>query len=419
MLQIIYNNNVLAILCIVFSLKKQNTNYLFNMKYSSLVERIAGESSEVWDIHNEARTRFGNGENVIMLSIGEESDEKTPSYIQQEAISSIQRGRHHYTQVVGEDHLRKAIAKRHQQRTGQQVSIENVCIFSGAQNALFSVSLCLMEQGDEVIVPELYYATYPATVTAGGATFIAIPTNAEMGFQPDPESISRAITPKTRAILLNSPNNPTGAVYSHETLKSILELCREHKIWVISDEVYSEIAPDGFTPIASLPGSHDQTVTISSLSKSHRMTGWRCGWMVGTEKLTQHLTNLNMCMTYGLPPFIQDASFTALEKDQDTAKKIKKRLDKNRMILRDELGTMEGAKLFSRGGGMFAILDTKPLGLSSKEFCWKLLDQHGVSVLPCDGFGLSGRGLVRISLCEPEVTTREAVQRIQSFLKSL
>jgi len=149
------------------------------------------------------------------------------------------------------------------------------------------------------------------------------------------------------------------------------------------------------------------------------MTGWRCGWMVGTEKLTQHLTNLNMCMTYGLPPFIQDASFTALEKDQDTAKKIKKRLDKNRMILRDELGTMEGAKLFSRGGGMFAILDTKPLGLSSKEFCWKLLDQHGVSVLPCDGFGLSGRGLVRISLCEPEVTTREAVQRIQSFLKSL
>ena len=389
------------------------------MKYSSLVKRIAGESTQVWDIHNEARNRFENGEDVLMLSIGEESDEKTPVLVQQEAIASIQRGRHHYTQVVGQDNLRKAIAKRHQQRTSQQVKIENVCIFSGAQNALFSVCLCLLEKGDEVIVPELYYATYPATLTAGGATFITIPTYAEMGFQPDPKSISKAINPKTRAILLNSPNNPTGTVYSPETLKEILELCRMHKIWVISDEVYSEIAPEGFTPIASLPGSHEQTVTISSLSKSHRMTGWRCGWMVGTEKLTQHLTNLNMCMTYGLPPFIQDASVTALEKDHDTAKKVKKRLDINRKILKDELGKMEGAKLLAQGGGMFVILDIRPLGISSREFCLKLLDQQKESILPCDGFGLSGRGLVRISLCESEVTTRKAIRRIQSFLKSL
>jgi len=140
--------------------------------------------------------------------------------------------------------------------------------------------------------------------------------------------------------------------------------------------------------------------------------------MVGPEKLTRHLTNLNMCMNYGLPPFIQDASVTALEKDRDTARKIKTRLDSNRMILRDELEPMEGAKLFTQGGGMFAILDTRPLRLSSKEFCWKLLDQQGVSVLPCDGFGLSGKGLVRISLCESEATTREAVRRINSFVKS-
>lgn len=389
------------------------------MNYSSLVERIAGESAEVWDIHNEARKRFENGEDVIMLSIGEESDETTPASIQKEAIASIQRGRHHYTQVVGEDHLRKAIAKRHQQQTGQQINLENVCIFAGAQNALFSVCLCLLEEGDEVIVPELYYATYPATVTAGGATLVTIPTTAGMGFQPDPQSISKAVTPKTRAVLLNSPNNPTGAVYSPGILTAILELCSVHDIWVISDEVYSEIAPKGFTPITSLPGRHEQTVTISSLSKSHRMTGWRCGWMVGPAKLTQHLTNLNMCMTYGLPPFIQDAAVTALEKDRDTAKQVKARLDSNRMILRNELEHMEGTKLFTQGGGMFSILDTRPLGLSSREFCWKLLEQQGVSVLPCDGFGLSGRGLVRISLCESESTTREAVRRIQIFVKFL
>ena len=126
-----------------------------------------------------------------------------------------------------------------------------------------------------------------------------------------------------------------------------------------------------------------------------------------------------MCMTYGLPPFIQDASVTALEKDRYTAKKVKTRLDSNRMILREELEPTEGAILFDQGGGMFALLDTRALGLSSREFCWKLLDQQGVSVLPCDGFGLSGRGLVRISLCESEATTREAVRRIQSFVKFL
>ena len=145
------------------------------------------------------------------------------------------------------------------------------------------------------------------------------------------------------------------------------------------------------------------------------MTGWRCGWTIGPKKLTRHLTNLNMCMTYGLPPFIQDASVTAFEKDRDTAKQVKTKLDSNRMILRDELKLMEGAKLFTQGGGMFAILDIRSLGISSREFCWKLLDKQGVSVLPCDGFGLSGRGLVRISLCESESTTKEAVRRIHSL----
>ncbi len=389
------------------------------MNFSSLVQRIAGESTDAWDIHNEARKRFENGEDIILLSIGEESEETTPYSIQQEAISSILRGRHHYTKVAGEDHLRKAIAKRHHQRTGQLVNLKNICIFSGAQNALFAICLCLLEQGDEVIVPELYYATYPATLTAGGATFVTVPTNSEMGFQPDPKAISKAVTPKTRAILLNSPNNPTGIVYSPETLKAVFKLSRAHKIWVISDEVYSEIAPEGFTPIASLPGSHDQTVTISSLSKSHRMTGWRCGWVVGSEKLTLHLTNLNMCMTYGLPPFIQDASVVALENEMDIAKQVRKRLDKNRMILRHEFEALEKIHLFSQGGGMFTLLDTRNLGISSKKFCWNLLIKQGVSVLPCDGFGSSGKGFVRISLCESEALTKEAFRRIKNFVKSL
>ena len=146
------------------------------MHYSSLVGRISGESAEVWKIHYEARKRLERGEDIIILSVGEESGETTPDEIQEAAIASIRGGRHHYTPVLGEGRLREAIAQRHRERTGQRVGKANVAVFSGTQNALFAVCLCLLEHGDEVIVPELYYATYPATVTAGGAKLVPIPT---------------------------------------------------------------------------------------------------------------------------------------------------------------------------------------------------------------------------------------------------
>ena len=389
------------------------------MHYSSLVGRISGESAEVWEIHYEARKRLERGEDIIILSVGEESGETTPDEIQEAAIASIRGGRHHYTPVLGEGRLREAIAQRHRERTGQRVGKANVAVFSGTQNALFAVCLCLLEHGDEVIVPELYYATYPATVTAGGAKLVPIPTRAEHGFQPDSDSFAAAVTSKTRAVLLNSPNNPTGAIYSREMLNGIKELCRKRDIWIISDEVYAEIAPEGFVSVAGLPGSGEHTVTISSLSKTHRMTGWRCGWMVGPETLTGYLSNLNMCMTYGLPPFIQDAAVAALESDRETAGKVRMRLERNRAVFREELSEMPGAGLFAGGGGMFAVLDVRQLDVSSRDFAGGLLENEGVSVLPCDGFGTSGRGLVRVSLCESEDVTREAAQRILRHLESL
>ena len=154
-----------------------------NLKFSSLIRRIGGKSTDVWDIHYEAKIRQQHDDDVIVLSVGEESDEYTPHEIQRAGIESIESGRHHYTSVLGDDHLRHNIAVRHQSRTGQQVSTDNICVFSGAQNALFATSLCLLEHGTEVIVPELYYATYPASVKLSGATMIPLPTDVSNGFQ--------------------------------------------------------------------------------------------------------------------------------------------------------------------------------------------------------------------------------------------
>lgn len=159
-------------------------------------------------------------------------------------------------------------------------------------------------------------------------------------------------------------------------------------------------------------------MTLSSVSKSHRMTGWRCGWMVGPEALTRHLAKLNMCMNYGLPPFIQDATLFAIEFDSETSTMVRAKLDRNRGLFKEALSTMQSAKLYASGGGMFALLDVSPLGVSSRDFAWSLLERESVSVLPCDGFGESGRGLVRISLCESEALTREAARRIMNRVAS-
>ena len=200
------------------------------MHYSSLVDRVGGESVDVWAIHYEARKRQHNGEDIIILSVGEESDQNTPLPVQQTTINSISSGRHHYTSVLGDERLRDTIAKRHQDRTGQPVSADNVSVFSGAQNALFATSLCLLEHGDEVIVPEPYYATYPASVRLGGADMVSLPTDVGSGFQISIEALEKALTARTRAVLLNSPNNPTGAVYSRQLLQSIVDLCRASDI---------------------------------------------------------------------------------------------------------------------------------------------------------------------------------------------
>lgn len=390
-----------------------------DLPFSSLIHRVGGKSADVWAIHYEAKTRQQHDHDVIILSVGEESDEYTPGEIQQTAIESIESGRHHYTSALGDERLRHSIAERHQLRTGQRVSADNVCVFSGAQNALFATSLCLLEHGTEVIVPELYYATYPASVKLGGATMIPLPTDVSNGFQVDIDALEKAITPRTRAILLNSPNNPTGAVYSRKLLMRIVELCRKNSIWIISDEVYAEIAPQDFVSISSLEDADDITVTISSVSKSHRMTGWRCGWTVSPKTLNDQFYNLNICMAYGLPAFIQDAAAYALEQDEHTAIVVRDKLMRNRDVIKETLSHIHGTSLYAEGGGMFAVLDVRPLGQSSSDFAWGLLNEQKVSLLPCDGFGSSGQGLLRISLCLDESTLRTAAQKILAYVETV
>ncbi len=390
------------------------------MKYSSLIDRISGESVDAWDVHYDGLARLEAGEDIIVLSIGQETHEFTPREIVDSAIDSLNSGRHHYTPVEGLLPLRKAIAKRHTELTGQIVNESNCAVFAGAQNALFAACQCALESGDEVILIEPYYTTYPATVTASGATIVAVPVKAENNFQIDPDDVISAITPRTRAIVLNSPNNPTGAVYTREQFKPLVDSCVEKQIWLINDEVYQEILVEsGRASPASLPGADQVCVTVSSLSKSHRMTGWRIGWIVASEEFVGHLRNLSMCMAYGLPEFTMDAAVTAFEIGTHTANEVRTNMDRRRGILEQELEGITGLDTYSSVGGMYVVLDVRNLGVSSQQFSRDMLDHFDVSVLACDGFGETGRGLIRISLCATDDNMKLACQRIHQYAASL
>ncbi len=388
------------------------------MKYSPLVKRIGGKSVDGWAVHYEALLRKDAGEDIIVLSVGQESGETTPTIIVDAAVQSLRQGRHHYTPVNGEPQLLQALAERHTARTGQPTEPENCTVFAGAQNALFAVAQCLLEGGDEVILLEPFYTTYPATFTASGATAVAVVTRPEQGFRPEMAAIRRAITANTRAIVINSPNNPTGAIYPRSFLRELLELCLHNRIWLISDEVYADLAaPGAHTSACSLADAETVCVTVGSLSKSHRMTGWRVGWVIAPRPLAGHLCNLATCMCYGLPPFTQDAALAALRDCPDIAGEIGNNMARRAAIVVEAVAELPPLRIHSAGSGMFVLLDIRGLDVTSDHFAKAFLRKYDVAMLPCDGFGESVTGLLRVSLCESENRLATACERLQTFVR--
>ncbi|MET1028339.1 MAG: aminotransferase class I/II-fold pyridoxal phosphate-dependent enzyme, partial [Dongiaceae bacterium] len=285
------------------------------MRYSPFCERISGEGVAAWDIHHRAVQDRRAGRDVIILSIGD-PDFDTPAAITETAITSLKRGDTHYSDIVGYPDLRAAVAAQHMRTSGQQVTAKNVAAVAGCQPGLFAASMCLLSPGDEVVVLEPMYLTYEATIRAAGASLKRVSQRPENHFHLDPADLEKAITPQTRAIFFATPSNPTGAMMSLEVLQAVAELAIRHDLWVVADEVYAALTfGKRHVSIAGLPGMGERTVTVSSLSKSHAMTGWRLGWMVGPEALIGHVHNIGLCNQYGMPPFIQHAATYALTHD--------------------------------------------------------------------------------------------------------
>ena len=382
------------------------------MRFSDLTQRIAGDGAAAWDIHYRALALREQGEDILLLSVGD-PDFDTPAPIVQAAIDSLLAGNTHYADVRGKRTLRDTIARRHQARSGQAVTSEQVIVLAGAQCALFSVAQCVLNPGDEVLVAEPMYVTYEAVFGACGAVVIPVPVRSENGFRVMPEDVAARITPRTRALALNSPHNPSGASLPRSTWQALAELCIGHDLWLISDEVYSELLFDGehISP-ASLPGMAERTATLNSLSKSHAMTGWRIGWVVAPAALASHLENLALCMLYGLPDFVQDAAVVALDNHLPELAAMREAYRQRRDLVCAVLADCPGVRALKPDGGMFVMLDIRATGLSAQAFADRLLERHGVSVLAGEAFGPSAAGHIRLGLVVDTEHLREACQRI-------
>ena len=387
------------------------------MRHSLLTRRLDVESSRVWDIHYQARHRQEAGEDVILLTVGD-PDFETPAAIVDAAESSLRRGRTRYGPTAGEPSLREMIARHHARTTAQTVSAENVVVFAGAQSALFASVLCIADPGDEIAVFEPRYVTYDGVFDTPGAVRIDVPLAAPQGFRFDPDALGRAVTSRTRAVVINTPHNPTGVVAAREELEAIAAIAKRHDLWVLSDEVYANLTYDvEHVAIASLPGMAERTVTINSLSKSHAMQGWRVGWAVGPEPLARHLTHLIVSMVFGTPCFTQDAALYALTHELAEVEEMERAYRARRDLVCARLNACPGLACQWPQGGMYAFVDVRGTGLSDEAFAWGLLDAEGVSVLPAATFGASATGHVRVSLTAPEPALERACDRIDRYAR--
>jgi len=378
------------------------------MRFSSLTDRIAAEGgtdadgsiANPWEVHDRAMARVRAGDHVTVLSIGQEADRRTPPVVVDAAVDALRDGHHHYADVRGQQGLRDAVARYHGRLTRQAVEGDSVTVFAGAQNALFASAQTLLETGDEVVLIAPWYTTYPATFGSSGATVVPLITSAADDHRVDADALERLLTPRTRVIVLNVPGNPVSHCPDARTVATIVELCVARGIWLVFDGVYLDVvdAADVNLP-HGLSGAADVLVTVGSVSKSHRMSGWRTGWTIAPPALSAHFANLALCMNYGLPPFVQEAAAVALEQAADMPRTVAAALDARRGLALEALGDIAHARIIDAGRGMFLLIDVAPLGIDARTFALYLLERHAVSVLPCGGFGPGGRTLVRIGLC--------------------
>jgi len=367
-----------------------------------------------------ARELKASGKDILSFSAGE-PDFGTPQIIKQAAIDAINEGNSGYTAVPGTPEVLKAIQSKLKRDNGLDYEVGDIITNVGAKHSLFNLFQALINDGDEVIIPAPYWVTYPEIVKYCSGVPVVIETNDNTEFKITPEQLKNAITDKTKVLILNTPSNPTGSVYTKEDLEALAEVLKGTKVLVFSDEMYEKIIYDGlkFTSVASISEDmYKRTITINGLSKSVAMTGWRFGYLATPIKeLTSVIKKLQSQSTSNINSITQKAAIPALlgEADADI-EMMRQAFEKRRDIAIKMFSEIKGLSVVKPNGAFYLYVNFKEITNDSVEFCKRLLAEKGVATVPGIGFGTEG--YLRFSFATDEASIIEGINRIKDFTEN-
>ena len=356
---------------------------------------------------------------VISLGIGE-PDFATPEPVIQAGIEALRRGETHYTSNHGLLVLRQAISDRLKYLYGLEYFAQSeILVTVGVSEVLYLVFAAILDPDDEVIIPTPCFVSYQAEVTLAGGVPVEVATHVEDCFVPRIEDIEAAITPRTRAIFIGSPSNPTGAVYPREFMVKLAELAEKHDLLVISDEIYYRLVyGTEHVCFPSLPGMQSRTVLLGGFSKAYAMTGWRIGFAAGPKEIIGGMVRVHQYSVMCAPTVSQYAALTALMVGEPYVQEMLREYDRRRKLVVNGLNSI-GLKTFEPKGAFYAFPDLRSTGLSDDEFCNRLLREEYVAMVPGNAFGDAGLGFARVSYATSYEKLEEALERIDRFVKRI
>jgi aspartate aminotransferase len=384
------------------------------MHVASRMSRLGTESA--FEVLARARALERQGRTIIHLEIGE-PDFDTPEHIKSAAKQALDAGATHYGPSAGLPELREVIAKHVAETRGVPVSPEEVVVTPGAKPIMFFTILALVGEGDEAIYPNPGFPIYESVIRFVGGVPVPIPLREATGFGFDMAEFERRLSSRTRLIIINSPENPTGGVLEGSQIERIAHLAAERRIPVLADEIYRQFLYEGeFQSIMSLPGMREHTILLDGFSKSYAMTGWRLGYGVMPVTLAEHVTRLMVNSNSCTASFVQLAGLAALQGDQGSVTRMVAEFKRRRDLVVDGLNTLPGVRCARPRGAFYVFPNITGTGRSSAEVAERLLTEAGVATLSGTAFGEYGEGYLRLSYANSEANLREALTRMRPVL---
>jgi aspartate aminotransferase len=370
------------------------------------------------DVLVKARAVEARGRKVIHLEVGE-PDFPTPEHIVEAGIRALREGHTRYCAPAGTPALREAICD-HLVERGVVAKPEHVLVAPGAKPILFYGFLATLSPGDEALIPDPGFPIYASMTRFCGATPIPVPPRLEEGRALDIDALERAITPRTRLIVFNSPSNPTGAIVPAGDLRRLAALAERHDLWVMTDEIYHRIRYTKEAPsIAALPGMLDRTIVADGFSKSYAMTGWRLGWGLFPKALAPHAIRLMINSNTCTAPFVQEAGVAALRGPQDVVDAMVAQFHKRRDAIVSRLTKIPGVRCHAPAGAFYAFPDVRALPISAATFADRLLEEEAVALVDGEGFGAGGAGHLRLSFASSLENLEDAADRFKKLVTRL